>query len=307
MIISASRRTDIPAFYAEWFMNRIRAGWCEVPNPFRPSVATRVSLAPGDVDVIAFWSKNPAPMLPQLDELDARGFRYYFLYTLNDYPSDIEPGVPPLAERLEAFRPLAARVGPSRVVWRYDPIILSERMGAAWHLEAFSRLADALAGRCARVIISFLDFYRKTGRRLGRLEAAGGDRFLRDPFALPEFEAFVRDLAVAAARAGIRIQSCAEDARLRAAGIEPGKCIDDRLIQNLFGLSLPEGKDPGQRPACGCVRSKDIGVPDSCPHGCEYCYSTRSAAVADARWRAHDPRASALVAFPLSSPAQAAR
>ena len=307
MIISASRRTDIPAFYAEWFMNRVRAGWCEVPNPFRPSVATRISLAPEAVDAIAFWSKNPAPMLPRLDELDARGLRYYFLYTLNDYPAEIEPGVPPLSDRLEAFRALAGRVGPSRVVWRYDPIILSERMGAAWHLEAFSRLAGALAGRCERVIISFLDFYRKTARRLARVEADGGDRVLRDPFALPEFEAFARGLAVAAARAGLRVQSCAEDPRLLAAGIEPGKCIDDRLIQDLFGRVAPGAKDAGQRPACGCVRSKDIGVPDTCPHGCEYCYSTRSAAFADTRWRAHDPQAPALIAAPLTPTAPAAR
>lgn len=258
-------------------MERVRAGWCDVPNPVNPRRVSRVSLAPPDVDVIVFWSKNPAPLLPFLNELDARGFRYCFLFTLNDYPRAIEPRVPDVAARIATFRALAARLGADRLAWRYDPIILSRNMPPDWHLAAFERIAAALDGCTPRTIVSIVDFYRRTRRRLAAVSAATGDVFCEDPFAEPRFEEFTRGLTSAAAEHGMAIQSCAEDPRLAALGVTPGKCIDDEFIRRAFGISVPGRKDPHQREQCGCVISRDIGVSDTCRHQCEYCYATRPA------------------------------
>jgi hypothetical protein len=289
MIVSVSRRTDIPAYYAEWFIRRLRAGWCEVANPFRPSSVTRVSLDRADVDAFVFWTRNPAPFAAATDEVEARGYPFYFLVTVNGYPPELEPHAPPLPVRLAALRRLADRIGPDRVVWRYDPILLSERMDFGWHLDRFTELAAALRDATRRVIVSFADFYRKTERRLRAVERLTGDPFVRDPFAQPGFPTFVRRLCTRAAEQGMDIQSCAEDARLASLGIRPGKCIDDELLRRVLGVSVRDRKDAGQRPACGCVAARDIGAVDSCPNGCEYCYATVSHAVARDRHARHDP------------------
>ena len=294
MIISASRRTDIPAFYAEWFMNRIRAGWCEVVNPVNRSIVSYVSLAPANVEVIAFWSKNPRPLMPFLDELDALGYRYYFLFTLNDYPREIEPGVPPRDERVQTIRELASRIGPHKVVWRYDPIIVSRRLDLDFHLRTFAALADSLRGATQRTIVSVVDFYQKTRRRLAAIEEATGDAFNRDPFGWSGFEELARTMAEIAQRNGMDVQSCAEDPGLQSMGIRQGKCIDPELIRRVFGIEVSSRKDPSQRAACGCSVSRDIGAPDSCLHGCEYCYATRSLDAARRRYAAHDPSAPAM-------------
>ncbi|MEW6229256.1 MAG: DUF1848 family protein, partial [Bacillota bacterium] len=146
MIISASRRTDIPKFYSEWFMNRVRAGFCTFPNPFNPKQLIEVSLRPEDVDVIVFWSKDPGPLIPHLGELDRRGLRYYFQFTVNGYPGFMEPNVPPLGEVLDTFGRLSATVSPDRMIWRYDPIVLSNATGLEYHVRRFGEIAGALKG-----------------------------------------------------------------------------------------------------------------------------------------------------------------
>lgn len=288
MIISASRRTDIPAFYSAWFLNRVRAGWCAVPNPMNPAQVARVSLAPPEVDAIVFWSKNPAPLLPHLDELDARGFRYYFQFTLNAYAPEIEPHVPALDKRLETFRALSRRIGPERVIWRYDPIVISNRTDGVFHRERFAAIAESLGGATERVVVSVVDFYRKTDRRLALLEHQGY-RFDRNAAASADTAALLADLAAVARAHHMEIQSCAEDGDLSRSGIAPGRCIDERLINRLWHLNLPYRKDPSQRKLCLCTVSKDIGVGDTCRHGCRYCYATKDHALAEQRSEAHDP------------------
>ncbi|HPU75793.1 MAG TPA: DUF1848 family protein, partial [Bacillota bacterium] len=157
MIISASRRTDIPAFYTKWFMNRIRQGSCVVVNPFNSSQRYCVDLAPDAVDAIVFWSKNPAPLIPHLGELDDMGYRYYFQLTICNYPRDIEQYLPPLPERIATAVELARRIGPRRVIWRYDPIIISSRTDAQFHRREFASLASALEGSTTRVVVSLMD------------------------------------------------------------------------------------------------------------------------------------------------------
>lgn len=297
MIISASRRTDIPASYSAWFMNRLRAGYCVVPNPFYPSQVYRVSMLPEDVDVIVFWSKNPAPLIPHLPELDARGYRYYFHYTLNDYPAALETNVRSLDHRLETFHHLSDRLGPDRVIWRYDPILLSNKTDADYHRDCFARLATNLRGATRRVMVSFCSFYRKTERRLGALEAEGYS-FQKVDAASPGAADLVRDLAATAAANGIEMFACADEHDLTELGIGRGRCIDPALIQRLWSMPLNVTKDPGQRPHCGCAVSKDIGVNDTCLHGCRYCYATVSRRLALRRYAEHDPHAEALWGHP---------
>ena len=294
MIISASRRTDIPAFYAAWFMQRVRAGFCTVPNPFNTNQISRVSLRPEDVDAIVFWTRNPRPLLAALDELDARGYRYYFQYTILDNPRLLDPRTPPVAAAVETCRRLADRIGPARVIWRYDPIVLSSVTDFGFHQERYGWIAEQLRGYTTRSVISFVDGYRKAARRRRALAAQGVTFSDLAPETLPGFPDLLRGLVATAVQNHMEIVSCAEEIDLAGYGVRPGKCIDDGLLARVFGLQLDLRKDPGQRNACGCVVSRDIGMYDSCPFGCQYCYATTSFARAAANHAAHDPEAPSL-------------
>lgn len=288
MIISASRRTDIPAFYSKWFINRIRAGWCQVPNPLNYNQLSYVSLRPQDVDAIVFWSKNPAPMLSHLDELDTLGFRYYFQFALNDYPKIFEPDIPSLEERIETFRKLSIRLEPQRVIWRYDPIIISNRTSPDFHCEKFSKIAVAVRGFTQRVMVSLVDYYQKTDRRLSSLESQGF-QFDRGAINSQRVWNLLKDLAAIARYNNMEIFTCAEERDFSDFGVPPGRCVDGELLYRLWSLYGHAKKDPTQRPACLCVVSKDIGMNDTCVHGCPYCYSTRNLALAQRRYSEHDP------------------
>ncbi len=295
MIISASRRTDIPAFYHEWFMNRIRAGECTVGNPFNPGQVLRVSLAPEDVDVIVFWTRDPRPLLSSLGELDARGYRYYFQFTLTGYPAALEPRLPPRDELIGAFHALADYVGPQRVIWRYDPIVRSNLTDDAFHARNFGEIAAALAGATQRVVLSLLDPYPKTTRRFRRL-AADGVYIEEINEVDAALGALLRELAATSRAHGMDVRSCAELFDLTAYGILPGKCVDDDYMRQLWGIEVTHAKDRTQRPACGCVQSRDIGAYDTCPRSCVYCYATGNIARAEARHARHDSKWPSLVA-----------
>lgn len=293
MIISASRRTDIPALYSKWFMNRVRAGWCAVANPMNAKQISHVSLKPQDVDVIVFWSKNPAPMLEHLSELDQLGFRYYFQVSLNDYPPELEPNIPSFDDRLETFLELSRRVGPFRVIWRFDPIIISNITSADYIRQKFECISHELQGSTHRVIVSIVDFYQKTERRLAALEKLGYV-FDREAAYSSRIDGLLKDIADTAKNRDLEIYSCAEDRDYSNLGIPPGGCIDDKIIQRLWSTNLRYTKDPSQRQCCLCTVSKDIGINDTCIHGCPYCYSTRSLEIAERRYNEHDPNSPVL-------------
>lgn len=294
MIISASRRTDIPAFYSKWFMNRIRAGYCLVPNPRNTKQVPRVSLHPSDVEAIIFWSKNPAPLLPHLGELDKLGFHYYFQFSLNDYPRALEPNIPSLYDRIATFKDLSRLVGPLRVVWRYDPIIISNITPFEFHRERFAWIAEELKGVTHRVMVSIVDFYQKTDRRLSQLEKEEDFSFDRDILYSTGTASLLKDLADIARKNNIEIFTCAEERDYSQIGVPPGRCIDNRLLMKTQSLNLEYKKDPYQRESCLCMVSKDIGINDTCIHGCPYCYSTTNYAVAQPRFNEHDPDSSIL-------------
>jgi hypothetical protein len=291
-VISASRRCDLPAFYPRWFVERLRAGFADVINPFNPAQLSRIDLRPDSAKVFVFWTRNPAPLLPYLGELDARGQGYYFLHTLLDYPRELEPHAPRPPRAVDGFRRLADTVGPDKAVWRYDPIVLSPRTGVDFHLRAFERLARALAGSTRRVTVSLVTSYRKTAGRLSALAGAG-----LAPYAPSEAELarLLTGLSGLATACGLEITACAPQTDLARYGLAPGACIDPVLIERLFGLDVPPGKDASQRPACGCAGSRDIGAYDACLFGCLYCYATSSFARARANRRAHDPAAPCLI------------
>lgn len=279
MILSASRRTDIPAFYPDWFLNRIQEGFFLVRNPMNPSQVSRVAVTPDVVDCIVFWTKNPAPLLPHLNEL--AGYAYYFQYTLNAYGPDTEPQLPPLKERLDTFLALSERLGKERVIWRYDPILFSAVYTPQAHLDAFARIAAALCGRTEKCVISLVDRYpTKNAKSLDRLGA-------KEPDA-DALGRFFEGLAAIAKENGLALASCAEAIPLEKYGIGHNSCIDRALIERITGARL-RIKPDGQRPNCLCAKCEDIGSYDTCPHGCVYCYANfRGDAVAVRRAR-YDP------------------
>lgn len=267
MIISASRRTDIPFFFSDWFYNRIRERYVCVRNPMNRNQVSKVSLDPEVVDCIVLWSKNPAPMVERLGELE--DYRYYFQFTLTGYGRDVEPNLPDKRGKLiPTFRQLAHIVGPERVVWRYDPIAFSDKYTPEYHIRAFTTIAHELAGCTERCVISFVDVYRKNKARLqstGLVEPPGRD--------LADFASRLVDVA---GECGMTVGSCAERMDLSAVGVEHNACISRELVERLVGAPIKVGKDKSQREECGCVQSIDIGSYNTCGAGCVYCYANFS-------------------------------
>jgi len=281
MIISASRRTDIPAFYSDWLLNRLRQGYVLVRNPFNPNQVSRVPLDPRTVDCIVFWTKNPAPMLPRLEEIDRLGYRSYFQFTLTAFDQELETNVPPKAAVIATFQELAARIGPERVLWRFDPILLTRTSPPAYHLHRFESLAEQLHRSTSRCTLSFLSLYEKCKRNLQGIE------LLR----LEEGEKmkFVTQLAAVAEKYSIRLSACCDPFLNTQCGIEPAKCIDDRVLASILGHPVSVKKAVGQRAGCGCVASVDIGAYNTCPHGCRYCYANTSEGAVARNLAVHDP------------------
>jgi len=266
MIISASRRTDIPACYSDWFLRRIAEGFVFVRNPMNVHQVRRVDLTLQAVDGFVLWTKNPAPMLDKLDAL--QNYAYCFQFTLNAYRPDAEPGLPPLEQRIGAFQELSRRIGKERVIWRYDPILLSPKYDMQFHTEQFERLARSLAGYTESCTISFLDFYPKIAAAMRQLAVV-------EPLPEQKRELAAR-LAEAALKYGMRTDACAEEMDFSDVGVTRARCVDDERLSRIAGHSIKAGKDKNQRPACGCAASVDIGSYDTCPHGCRYCYANRN-------------------------------
>lgn len=277
MILSVSRRTDIPAFYFDWFLNRLKEGFLYVRNPFNARQVSKIILN-GAIDGIVFWTKNPASALGKLEMLKEHYF--YFQYTLNPYDSEIERNLPPLDERIETFIRLSRTIGKDRVVWRYDPIFLTEKLDVTYHIESFAALAEKLGNYTDTVMISILDEYKKIKKNMEAVSYR--------PMSEDELSRIMSAYKKCARQHGLKIYSCAEGAWLQRFGIEPGRCIDNRRLGKLMGRDLPIKKDKNQREVCGCVESIDVGGYNTCPHGCIYCYANFSPKMVRENNRRHD-------------------
>lgn len=295
MILSASRRTDIPCYYAEWFMNRIRAGTVLTRNPMNHTQLSRIPLSPAIVDGIVFWTKDPKNMLPYLDELDRLGYSYYFQFTLTPYDRSIEKNLRPKTEIEDTFIDLSNRVGRKRIVWRYDPIILNDTLTVDYHKEQFSRLCEKLAGGGSRapytdtVIVSFVDLYKKLSASQ-KQEAP-----LIRPITDEEIAELAGFIGKTAREHGLRAAACCERADLTKYGIERSSCIDKTRIEAICGESLELSGDKNQRPGCGCCESIDIGAYNSCPNGCVYCYANDNPTTTEHRYASHNPNSELLI------------
>lgn len=288
MILSASRRTDIPCYYGEWFMNRIREGYVCVRNPMNHRQISRIDIRPSVVDCIVFWTKNPVSLLPFLEELNGRGYRYYFQFTLTPYGRDLEKGLPDKESLTAIFAELGRRLGRERMVWRYDPIILNDFLSVSWHKKQFSYLCGLLADSTESVTISFVDLYAKLVR--------GGTDRLRIPDTAEEEELaayFCRE----AANYGLAVKTCCERDDLAQFGVQKAACIDKVLIERITQGILKLSHDKGQRDGCGCYESIDIGAYDTCRNGCVYCYAIHGSAYVEETVRKHDPSGELLTGF----------
>ena len=283
MIISASRRTDIPAFYSSWFINRLKVGSILIPNPRNPSRLGRIEVSPQNVDCIAFWTKNPSPLLQRLPELDAMGYSYYIQFTLTAYGPEIEPNLPPKAELLRTFIRMSERLGALRSVWRYDPVLIDGTHNVRWHRARFSEMCETLHGYTERCVISFVDPYKSLS---GRFRALNREEMLE----------IAAEFSQIACKYGISLFTCAEEIDLSRYGIEHSACVDQALTERIIGCRIAAKKDANQRPACRCIESVDIGAYDSCPYGCSYCYATSGRDLLRAAER--DPHASMITGYP---------
>ncbi len=289
-VLSCSRRTDIPAFYTPWLMNRLRAGFCHALNPFGGQVY-RVSTRPEDVIALVFWTRNPGPLKPHLDELDARGYAFYFTVTITGYPAAFEAHSPPLPAALRAFQEFSDRLSPLRMRWRYDPIVLSSATPPDYHLRRFEALSRALEGYTTHCTFSFVQFYGKTTRNLENAARQAAIELQRPE--LEEQVTLARKLAEMARARGMSFASCCDD-RLAGEGIIKSRCVDPDLIQAIAPGRAGELKPRPTRPDCGCAASVDIGAYDTCLFDCAYCYATSSPAAARRRRAMHDPQDSLL-------------
>ena len=305
VIVSASRATDIPAFYADWFFDRLEKGYSVWTNPFN-GAKSYVSYA--RTRLVVFWSKNPRPLLPHLEKLREKGIRCYLHYTLNDYETEgLEHGIPPLDERIDTFLRLSELLGKELVIWRFDPLIRTDRIGVEELLRKAERIGDRLRGHTRKLVFSFADIrtYRSVQGNLRRNDIRWRE------FDERQMLDTATGLAELNKKWGYTLATCGERIDLSQFGVRRNKCIDDELIVRQFaddpllmdflgverdGLFGPEtvvrknAKDKGQRPFCGCIASKDIGEYDTCPHQCAYCYANRSDGKAAENYRLHRAR-----------------
>lgn len=285
MIISASRRTDIPTYYSEWFFNRIKEKYVLVRNPMNIHQIGKINLSPEVVDGIVFWTKNPVPMLSRLDELDK--YNYYFQFTLTSYDRDVEPNIPSKNDIIiPAFQSLSRAIGREKIIWRYDPIFFNDRYTMDYHCKYFRVLAAKLAGYTEKCTVSFLDLYRNTARNTQPLNI--------QPDTKEQQIELMQRFSEIAKEYDFYIDTCSEAIELGSVEISHAHCIDKERFERIGKCRLDIGKDKNQRQECGCISSIDIGAYNTCKNGCLYCYANYSHNTVMRNAQAHNPTSALL-------------
>ncbi len=280
MIIQTGMRTDIPAFYSEWFINRIKEGYVLVRNPYNPVQVTRYSLSPDVVDLISFCTKNPAPMLGKMEYLDPYG-QYWFV-TITPYGKDIEPNVPDKQKVMESFKILSDRVGADSIGWRYDPILVDSVHTVDWHIQKFEEMAKTLCGYTGTCVISFIDIYKKVVKNFPEARAVSD----QDKLAIGK--AFIET----ASRYGMTIKPCAEGTSLAAYGADCSGCMTVKTYETALhcNLTVPKKGKNQRNGECACLLGTDIGAYDTCGHLCRYCYANTDPDLVRQNMLKHDPK-----------------
>jgi hypothetical protein len=282
MILSVSRRTDIPAFYSEWFCNRLKDGFVHIQNPMNANQISEVKLSPGIVDCIVFWTKNPKPLMERLDYIDSLGYKYYFQFTITPYDNSIEKGLGNKREIINTFNILSEKIGKEKVIWRYDPIIINEQFTIEFHVRSFEQMAKKVANYTNECIISFVDPYRKTKANMKGI-------FLRE-VTENEMNIIADEFSQIAKKHNLILKTCAEKIDLDKYGIEHASCIDRNKIEKIIKCKLKSTlKKDAQRMECGCVECIDIGAYNTCKNGCIYCYATVNENSVISNVSKHDP------------------
>lgn len=291
MIISASYRTDIPAFYGRWFLGRLEAGFARVVNPYggRPSV---IDLRPQSVTGFVFWTRNAGSFADGFAAVTAQRVPFLVHVTVLGYPRALDRSVIDADRAVDQMRLLRSCYGPRAVVWRYDPVVLTDFTPPAWHRQTFARIARRLAGVVDEVAVSFVEPYRKTGRNMEKAAAYHGFQWWL-PDRAEKIE-LVGALAEIAADCGMSLTLCTQPQLEGVPGTRPARCVDAARLAAVAGRPLV-AKLKGNRPGCYCHQSRDIGAYDSCPHGCTYCYAVSGHAAAKRRYANHDSTAQTLM------------
>ena len=277
MILQTGMRTDIPAFFSRWFLNRIKEGYVLVRNPYNPSSVTKYRIDPKVVDLIAFCTKNPAPMLPHMDVLKHYG-QYWFV-TITPYGKEIEPNVPDKAKVIEDFKTLSKTVGVDSVGWRYDPIFIAEKYSLDFHLEAFEKMAKELSGYTHTCVISFIDLYKKVINNFPQAREVNKSERIK----------IGKTFAQIGKKYGITIKACAEGDELKPFGVDCDGCLTQDTYETALHTRLNMPKRKGQRGACACFLGNDIGAYDTCKHLCKYCYANTNPKAVLYNSKLHNP------------------
>lgn len=283
MILNTGMRTDIPAFYSEWFMNRIREGYVLVRNPYRHDWITRYELDPDVVDCISFCTKNPAPMLKYLDELSH--FNQYWFVTITPYGKDIEPNVPPKEKVMQDFITLSKAIGVNSIGWRYDPIFVDGTYTIERHISDFEEMCRILSGYTTVCVFSFIDLYDKVVRNFPQVRTVSPQERI----------AIGKAFADIGGRYGITIKACAEGNDLAPYGVDCNGCMTKETFEAAIGWSLNVPKKKSLRSECSCILGSDIGVYDTCAHLCRYCYANSNKENVKRNMSLHDPTSPFLV------------
>ena len=288
MIINTGNRTDIPAFYSKWFINRIHDGYVLSRNPYSPHNITRYDLSPEYVDIICFGTKNPAPMLQYMTELSC--YNQFWSVTITPYDKDIEPNVPDKSDIIRSFCMLSSTLGINCVSWRYDPIFLTEKYNIDFHLRSFSRMCAALEGYTDNCVVSFIDLFPKTKKNFPNIREVGRH----------DQEIIVKSFSEIAKDHNIRIMLCCENSGLAVFGADVSGCMSKNVLERACGFSLdiPSISRLMTRHGCNCINGNDIGAYNTCGHGCLYCYANNDPKTAAANISLHDPDSPLLTGYP---------
>lgn len=261
MILNTGSRTDIPAFYSDWFYNRIKEGYVLVRNPYNPAHISKYLLSPEIIDIMVFCTKNPFPMLERISLLSP--FDTFWFVTITPYGEDIEPYVPPTEQVMEYFKQLSSLVGKNRTSWRYDPIFITDKYSVDYHIEQFHNMAKALSGYTEQCVVSFIDLYEKTLRNFR------GVRSVTDK----EQEKLITAFSETAKEYGLQIHLCCENAALVRENVDADGCMSKSVLEKALGCKLDVPQKKTARKECSCLLGADIGAYNTCAHGCLYCYA----------------------------------